>query len=385
MKTIYLDNNATTPVLPEVFEAMTPYLTRWYGNASSQHHQGARMAAALREARGSVARFLGCTPGELVFTSCGTESNNLAIRGVLEGRTDRRHAVAMAVEHPAVTEPLARLEALGYEVSICPVDSSGIPDLDALRHLVRADTALVSAMWANNETGVILPVPDILDIAHARGALVLVDAVQAVGKIPIDTAHVPVDMLSLSAHKFHGPKGVGALFIRRGVQCNPFFLGGSQERGRRPGTENVAGAVGLACACEQAAAHLDDYATRVGSLRDQFEKSVLNRVADSYAHGSRTTRLPNTSSICFRGVEGRSMLVILDEMGICASAGSACKSGAGKPSRVLTAMGVSNDDSIGTVRFSLSSLTTPEEMETAIEAVAATVVRLRASASQAAG
>ncbi len=383
MDTIYLDNNATTRVLPEVVDAMMPYFTEWYGNPSSIHHQGARPAAALREARQRVARLLGCDAGEVVLTSCGTESDNLAIRGVLEG-SDRRHAVATAVEHPAVLAPLRRLEALGGELTVVGVDSRGIVDLDALRRAIRDDTALVAAMWANNETGVLLPVADIVAIAHERGAAVLVDAVQAVGKVPVDLREVPADFVAISAHKFHGPRGVGALVIRRGTACNPFLLGGSQERGRRAGTENVPGAVGMAVACDAAAAHLRDGAARMEALRDRFERELIERVPDVRVHGADAPRLPNTSSVCFRGVDGRAMLVLLDEVGICASAGSACKSGAGKPSAVLTAMGVSPEDAAATLRFSLSTMTTEAEIDAALERIPPIVERLRRRSAPAA-
>ncbi len=377
MHIIYLDNNATTPVVPGVFEAMRPFLTEHYGNPSSPHRLGDRPAAAVRDARTQVASLLGCTDGEVVFTSGGTESINIAIHGAAEMNRDRRHIVVTAVEHPAVLNPVKRFASLGYEVTILPVDRVGRLDLDVLRGAVREDTLLVAAMFANNETGVIFPVDHIAAIAHAKGVPVLVDAVQGVGKLPVEVDALGADFLALSAHKFHGPKGVGALFIRRGTRWAPVLLGGSQEKGRRPGTENVAGIVALGAACEHARNGLARYHTEVRALRDRFEREMLALIPDSFVNGIACERLPNTSNIGFNGIDGNAMLVLLDEVGICVSAGSACKSGAGLPSPVLAAMGLSPEEAGSCLRFSLSSHTTTADIDACIEHVPAIVDRMR--------
>ncbi len=383
MRTVYLDNNATTPVLPAVFEAMRPFLTEHFGNPSSPHRLGDRPASAIRDARARVAALLGCSDGEVVFTGCGTESSNIAIRGVMEMDRKRRHLVATAVEHAAVLNPVKRYASLGCEVTILPVDRAGRLDLDALRDALRDDTALVSAMFANNETGVIFPVDRIAEIAHARGVPLHVDAVQGAGKVPIDLESLGADLVSISGHKLHAPKGVGALCIRKGTKWAPVFTGGSQERGRRPGTENVAGIVGLGAACEYAEGHLGQYRTEVRALRDRFEREILAGVPDSFVNGVASERLPNTSNVGFLGIDGNAMLVLLDEVGICVSAGSACKSGAGLPSHVLAAMGLSPGEAASCLRFSLSCLSTAEDIEACLEHVPAIVARMRRSAMSA--
>lgn len=377
MRTIYLDNNATTPVLPAVFEAMRPFLTEHYGNPSSPHHLGDKPASAVRDARAKVAALLGCADTEIVFTSCGTESNNIAIRGVTEMNRERRHIVTTAVEHSAVLNPIKRYASLGYDVTILAVDRAGRLDLDALRAALRDDTALVSVMFANNETGVIFPIDRIAEIAHARGVPVHVDAVQGIGKIPMDMKTLGADLVALSGHKLHGPKGVGALYVRKGTKWAPVFLGGSQERGRRPGTENVAGVVALGVACEHAEANLARYHTDVRALRDRLEMELLAGVPDSFVNGIASERLPHTSNIGFVGIDGNAMLVLLDEVGICVSAGSACKSGAGLPSHVLGAMGLSPEEAAACLRFSLSSLTTAADIDACLEHVPAIVERMR--------
>jgi cysteine desulfurase len=377
MRTIYLDNNATTPVLPSVFEAMRPFLTEHYGNPSSPHCMGDKPASAVRDARVKVASLLGAADTEIVFTSCGTESTNLAIRGLVEMNRGKRHIITTAVEHPAVLNPIKRYASLGYEVTVLPVDRAGRLDLNTLRDALRDDTALVATMFANNETGVIFPIDRIVEIAHEREVPVLVDAVQGVGKLPIDVKTLGVDFLALSGHKLHGPKGVGALYMRKGIRWAPVFLGGSQERSRRPGTENVAGIVALGVACEHAADTLVRYHTEVRALRDRFEHELLERVPDSFVNGIASERLPNTSNIGFAGIDGNAMLVLLDEVGICVSAGSACKSGAGLPSHVLAAMGLSPEEAASCLRFSMSSLTTPEDIDACIEHVPAIVERMR--------
>jgi cysteine desulfurase len=377
MKPIYLDNNATTPVATDVFEAMRPYFTELYGNPSSAHRLGDRPAVAVRDAHARVAAFLGCAEAEIVFTGCGTEADNMAIRGVVEAVRDRRHVITTAVEHSAVLNPVKRLGSMGYDITILGVDREGRLDLDELRAALRDDTALVSVMLANNETGVIFPLAEIAEIAHARGVPVHTDAVQAVGKIPIDLAALPVDMLSLAAHKFHGPKGVGALFVRKGTRWAPVFLGGSQERSRRPGTENVPGIVATAAACDFAASHLAQYGTEVRRLRDRFEQEMRARIPEVFVNGATCERLPNTSNIGFAGTEAHALLVLLDEVGICASAGSACKSGAGAGSHVLAAMGLSPAEAAACLRFSLSALTTDAEIDTCAAEIPRLVERMR--------
>jgi cysteine desulfurase len=376
VKTIYLDNNATTAVAPEVFDAMRPYFVDYYGNASSVHRLSAKAAAALRDARKNMASVLGCEPSEVVITSCGTESDNMAIRGVLRG--EKRHVVTTAVEHPAVLNVLTELESEGVETTILPVDRNGQIDLDELHDSLRDDTALVTVMYANNETGVLFPMKEIAAIVKERGGALHTDAVQAIGKVPIDVSELPVDMLALSAHKFHGPKGIGALFVRKGTECKSLLHGGNQEQGRRAGTENVGGVVAMAMALELAASHMEHYNTVTRALRDRLENALIAAVPGAYVNGAECERLPNTSSICFPGVDAHAALVLLDEVGICASAGSACKSGAGVASPVLAAMGVPPEDARGMLRLSLAHDTTEADIDYAIEHVAAIAKRMGA-------
>jgi cysteine desulfurase len=377
MRIVYLDNNATTPVVPEVFDAMRPFLTEHFGNPSSSHRLGDRPASAVRDARARVAAFLGCTDSEIVFTGCGTESDNLAIRGIVEAAKDRRHIVTTAVEHAAVMNPIKRLASQGYDVTYLGVDRAGRLDLEELRASLRDDTALVSVMFANNETGVIFPIDRIAEITRARGVPLHVDAIQAVGKVPVNAGTLGVDLLSISAHKFHGPKGVGALYVRKGTKWTPVFLGGSQERNRRPGTENVAGIVATAAACDYAEAHLARYQTDVRGMRDRFEAELRARVPGVFVNGAECERLPNTSNVGFSGLDAHALLVLLDEVGICASAGSACHSGAAMPSHVLAAMGLSPAEATSCLRFSLSALTTEDEIAYCIERIPAIVERMR--------
>jgi cysteine desulfurase len=377
MRTVYLDNNATTPVAPDVFEAMRPFYTEHFGNPSSGHHLGDRPASALRDARAQIASFLGCAEGEIIFTSCGTESDNLAIRGITEGSRDKRHIITTAVEHSAVLNPIKRLESSGYRVTLIGVDRAGRIDFDALRSAFSDDTALVSVMFANNETGVIHPIQRIAELAHGRGVPVHVDAVQGVGKVPIRLDKMGADLLAISAHKFHGPKGVGALVVKKGTRWSPVFLGGSQERGRRPGTENVAGIVAMGAACEYAQSHLAYYDTRVRAQRDRFEAALVESIPDVFINGAACERLPNTSNIGFTGIDGHAMLVLLDEVGICASAGSACHSGATVPSHVLAAMGLTPDEAASCIRFSLSAMTTDEDIAYCVDTIPRIVQRMR--------
>ena len=384
MRNVYLDNNATTPVAPEVVEEMMPYFTELYGNPSSAHRLGVKSAAKIRESRKIVAEFLRCDVEEIIFTSCGSESDNLAILGALDSRPGKKHIVTTSVEHPAVLAVFKKMEATGYEATILGVDGEGQIDLEELHDCLRHDTALVSIMYANNETGAIFPMEEITRIVKSdpsRDTLLHVDAVQAIGKIPFDLSKLAIDLAAISGHKFHAPKGIGVLFCRKGVECTPIMLGGSQERGSRPGTENVPGIVGVARACELAEKNMNLYDTEVKWLRDKFEKVILETVPGARANGAGSPRLPNTSNIVFKGIDGRSMLLLLDEFGICASAGSACKSGAGVPSPVLEAMGVSLDDAVGSVRFSLSCSTTEDDIDYVLEHIPRVVKRMRKSSS----
>lgn len=377
MRTIYLDNNATTAVASEVFEAMRPFYTEHFGNPSSGHHLGDRPASAVRDARAKVASFLGCADGDVVFTSCGTESDNLAIRGIIETSRDKRHIITTAVEHNAVLNPIKRLASAGYRVTFLGVDRAGRLDVAQLRDAISDDTALVSVMLANNETGVLNPIAEIAEIAHTRKVPLHVDAVQGVGKVPLHLDGHGPDLAAISAHKFHGPKGVGALVIKKGTRWAPVFLGGSQERGRRPGTENVAGIVAMAAACDYAQAHLHTYQTHVRALRDRFEAELSAAIPDLFINGKEVERLPNTSNIGFAGIDAHALLVLLDEAGICASAGSACHSGASTPSHVLAAMGLSPEEAASCIRFSLSAMTTEEEISYCTGTIPEIVHRMR--------
>ena len=379
---IYFDNNATTRLAPEALEAMQPYLTDLYGNPSSIHRFGSQVARRVQEAREQVAALLGAAdPIEIVFTSCGTEGDNAAIRGILESRPDRRHIVTTQVEHPAVLGLCQHLEKKGYRVTWLGVDADGMLKLDELRASLSEDTALVSIMYANNETGVIFPIDAVGEIVKAKGIPFHVDAVQAAGKIPLSLKDSPIDLLTISAHKFHGPKGIGALYVRRGVTFRPFVVGGHQERNRRAGTENVAGIVGMGRAAELALEHLAEDEPRVRGLRDRLERSLLESCPDSRANGHRGKRLPNTLNLSFKFLEGEAVLVLLDQYGICASTGSACTAGSVEPSHVLRAMGVPPDWIQGAVRFSLSRYNTEEEVRFVNQRAPLIVQRLRGLSS----
>jgi cysteine desulfurase len=375
---IYFDNNATTRVLPEVAETMKPYLTELYGNPSSIHRFGSQVAQKLAEARAQVAALVGASdPVEIVFTSCGTEGDNAAIRTLLEANPEKRHIVTTQVEHPAIMGVCQHLEKKGYRVTWLGVDENGLLDLDELGDSLREDTALVSIMYANNETGVIFPIEKIAQIVKARGIPFHTDAVQAAGRVPLNVKENHVDLLTISGHKFHGPKGVGALYVRRGISFQPFMLGGHQERNRRAGTENVAGIVGMGKAAQVAASRLRADAEYIRGLRDQLEASLLESCPDARVNGSRESRLPNTLNISFRYLEGEAILVLLDQYGICASTGSACTAGSSEPSHVLRAMAVPPDWVQGAVRFSLSRFTTVEEVKFVNETVPLVVQRLQ--------
>jgi cysteine desulfurase len=375
---VYFDNNATTRVLPEVAEAMQPYFTEFYGNPSSIHRFGSQVAEKISQARAEVAALVGAAdPVEIIFTSCGTEGDNAAIRALLESRPEKRHIVTTKVEHPAVMGLCQHLEKRGYRVTWLAVDGDGLLDLDELRDALTDDTALVSIMQANNETGVIFPIEKIAAIVKAKGIPLHTDAVQAAGRVPLNVQAGPVDLLTISAHKFHGPKGVGALYVRRGITFQPFVIGGHQERSRRAGTENVAGIIGMGKAAELARKHLDSDIERVALLRDQLEAGLLQSCPDARVNGKLESRLPNTLNISFRYLEGEAVLVLLDQYGICASTGSACTAGSSEPSHVLRAMGVPPDWLGGAVRFSLSRFSTPEEVQYVNETVPLIVQRLQ--------
>ena len=377
MKTIYVDNNATTMVAPEVVEAMLPYFSELYGNASSMHFFGGQVQKKVNEARDKVADLLGADPAEIVFTSCGTESDNAAIRGVLDSYLEKRHFITSRVEHAAVNNVATYLGRKGYRVTELLVDRKGRLDLDDLREAITDQTAIVSIMYANNETGVIFPIEEIGQIVKERGIPFHTDAVQAVGKIPINLAKSTIDMLSLSGHKLHAPKGIGVLYIRKGTRFSPFMIGGHQESGRRGGTENVPYVVGLGKACELAKKNMEDENTRVKALRDYLEKRILETIPNVLVNGDRNHKLPNTVSVSFEYVEGESILIMLSDLGICASSGSACTSGSLEPSHVLRAMGVPFTAAHGSIRFSLSIYNTKEEMDYILEHLPRIVARLR--------
>ncbi len=377
MKPIYVDNNATTRVAPEVVEAMLPYFSEYYGNPSSMHTFGGTVGQYINEARSKLAALLGASPEEIVFTSCGTESDSTAVTATLRSYPDKKHIITSRVEHPAIKNLYEYLAKTGYRVTFVPVDSKGLLDMDFLVSSLSKDTAIASFMWANNETGVIFPIDEIAAILSERGIVFHTDAVQAVGKVPIDVRKTRVDMLSLSGHKLHAPKGIGALYVRKGTKFSPFLIGGHQEKGRRGGTENAASIIGLGRASEFVTAHMEEENTRVRALRDKLEAQLTQKVPSTFINGDRQQRLPNTSSIAFEFVEGESILLMMNEFGICASSGSACTSGSLEPSHVLRAMGVPFTAAHGTIRFSLSIYNTESEIDTIIEKLPPIIERLR--------
>jgi len=374
---IYMDNNATTMVAEEVIAEMTPYLGRLYGNPSSMHSFGGQVGGKIAQARERVARLLGCQPEEIIFTSCGTESDNAAIRGTLETIPQRRTVVTSRVEHPAVLSTCRQLERHGYSIVEIAVDKQGRLERDQLANSLTDDVAIVSVMWANNETGTIFPVEEVGSLVRSRGIVFHTDAVQAVGKLPMRLSDMPIDLLSISGHKLHAPKGVGVLYVRKGTRLSPFMLGGHQESGRRAGTENVPGVVALGKACELAGAHIEEENTRVRRLRDRLEDGILQTCPGSMVNGDVENRLPNTANISFEYIEGEAILLMLNRFGICASSGSACTSGSLEPSHVLRAMGVPFTAAHGSIRFSLSRYNTEEEVDFVIEKMAPVVNRLR--------
>lgn len=377
MTTIYLDNNATTQVAADVLAVMLPYFGNLYGNPSSMHTFGGQVGIRIREARERVATLIGASPEEIIFTSCGTESDNTAIRSALASYPNRKHIVTSRVEHPAIRSLCAHLVKEGCRVTEIPVDSEGRLNMDVYEKSLTPDTAIASLMWANNETGVIFPVELAAQMANDRGILFHTDAVQAVGKIPIDMKNNVIDMLSLSGHKLHAPKGIGVFYLRHGTRFSPFMIGGHQERERRGGTENVPSIIGLGKACELAALHMEEENSRVRQLRDKLESELLSRIPHSRVNGDTIQRLPNTTNISFEFVEGEGILLMLDRYGICASSGSACTSGSLQPSHVLRAMGVPFTMAHGSIRFSLSVENTEEEIDQVIEHLPGIISRLR--------
>ena len=378
MRVIYADNNATTQVDPAVFEEMRPFFTERYGNPSSVHGFGSDVGRDVDRARERLAAAIGAEhPSEIVFTSCGTESDNTAIRSALASRSGRDRIVTTRVEHPAVLTLVRRLERDGFKLTLLGVDKQGRLSLDELKSTMGDDVAVVSIMAANNETGTLFPVEEAGHIAHEHGALFHTDAVQAVGKVPLDLDAGAIDMLSLSGHKLHAPKGIGALYVKRGRRFRPFMLGGHQERGRRGGTHNVPGIVGLGKAAELAAAHMKEERTRVRALRDRLEAGLL-KIEATRVNGDVESRLPGTTNISFKGVEGEAMLMHLDQNGICASSGSACTSGSLEPSHVLRAMGVPFNYAHGSIRFSLGRFNTEEDVDEILRVMPQIIEQLRA-------
>jgi cysteine desulfurase len=377
METVYFDNNATTKVAEKVLEEMNPLFCELYGNPSSMHTFGGQLGRRIRQARERAAALLGCEPSEIIFTSGGTESDNTAIKGALAAAPHKRKIITTRVEHPAVLTVCRELENQGYTVVELGVNRQGQLDIAQLEEEVDDDTALVTIMYANNETGLVFPIDTIAELAAGKGAVFHTDAVQAVGKIPLNLSKGNINLLSLSGHKLHGPKGVGVLYVRKGTRLSPFMLGGHQEAGRRAGTENVPGIVGLGKACELAAENLEDENSKVKYLRDKLEGAILEKCPDCQLNGDTENRLPNTTSISFEYIEGEAILLMLDKYGICASSGSACTSGSLEPSHVLRAMGVPFTAAHGSIRFSLSRYNTEEEVDYTIEKLPPIINQLR--------
>ena len=378
MKNYYFDNNATSSVAPEVTEAMLPFFTEYWGNPSSIHHFGGQVGKYIKAARAQVAALINADPSEIIFTSCGTESDNAAIRGAVEAANNKVNLVTSRVEHLAVLGLCRYIsEKTGITCFEIGVDGKGNLDLDSFQRALEKGPAVVSIMWANNETGVIFPVQQIAEMVKAAGSIMHTDAVQAVGKLDVDVQKTPVDMLSLSGHKIHAPKGIGALYVRKGTKLKTFMIGGHQEKGRRGGTENVPYIVGLGKACELAKAGIGDEQTRVAELRDRLEKGILGNCTDTIINGDVKNRLPNTTNISFKYIEGEAILYNLSDLGIAASSGSACTSGSLEPSHVIRAMGVPFTSAHGSIRFSLSRYNTIEGVDHIIKNMPAIVKKLR--------
>jgi cysteine desulfurase len=374
---IYLDNNATTQLDPAVLEEMMPFLTDYFGNPSSGYAFGVQVRRAIDLARERVAALLGCEPREIVFTSCGTESNNAAVNSALQLDPSRRHVVTTAVEHSATRRHCETLSKRGFSATVLPVDGMGNLDLDELERAITPQTAIITAMWANNETGVLFPVERIAEIARRKRVLFHTDAIQSVGKIPIRLADSTLNSLSLSAHKLHGPKGVGVLYVNKKSAFKPTLIGGSQENNRRAGTENVASIVALGKAAECAAAALEEEATRVREMRDRFEAGILEKVPNTFVNGDSAARLPNTSNLSFAGIESDTALVMFDRHHLCCSAGSACRTGSVEASHVLRAMSLSPERTRGSMRFSFGRFNTDADVERALEIIPAVIAQLR--------
>lgn len=373
---LYFDNNATTPLAPEVREAMLPFLGGNAGNPSSAHTAGRAARRAVENARAQMAALLGAIPDALIFTSGGTESINTAVRGALVAQPQKRHIVTSAIEHSATKNLCEYLEREGYEITWLGVDENGLPSMDEFVSSLRGDTALATLLWANNETGVIFPMEEMARTAHERRIIFHVDAVQAVGKLSINLANIPIHLLSVSAHKFHGPMGVGALFVRQGLGLPPLILGGGQEHGRRGGTENVSGIIGMGQAAELARAALTGHMPRVAEMRDALEADVRRLVPQARFHGDLQHRLPNTTNFALPGLDARALLVVLDRLGVACSIGSACSSGSPDASHVLRAMGVPEDEAKSSLRFSLSRMNHPEEIPAVIQALTQALERM---------
>ncbi|MEW8087739.1 MAG: cysteine desulfurase NifS [Candidatus Thiodiazotropha endolucinida] len=375
---IYLDNNATTMVAPEVVETMLPFFTEQFGNPSSLHQFGDKVGRTLKQARMQVQALLGAEhDSEIIFTSCGTESDSTAILSALKAQPDRKEIITTVVEHPAVLTLCEHLEKEGYTVHYLKVDKKGRLDIQAYYKLLSDHVAIVSVMWANNESGTLFPVEEMAEMARSAGVVFHTDAVQAVGKLPINLKETNIDMLSLSGHKLHAPKGIGVLYLRRGVRFRPLLRGGHQERGRRAGTENAASIVGLGRACEMALEAMDYEKSFVRAMRDRLERGILEKVSHCFVTGDPNNRLPNTCNIAFEYIEGEAILLLLNKMGIAASSGSACTSGSLEPSHVMRAMDIPFTAAHGSVRFSLSRYNTMDEVERVIEAVPPIVEQLR--------
>ncbi|HYE31990.1 MAG TPA: cysteine desulfurase NifS [Methylomirabilota bacterium] len=377
-KVCYLDNNATTSVAPEVIDAMLPYFRDFWGNASSAYTFGNQLGKQIEAARETIANLINADPREIIFTSCGTESNNTAIQSALTTHPGKRHVITTSVEHSSVLNHSKRLQKQGHEVTFLPIEPDGSLDLHLLHESIRPDTAIVSIMWANNETGVLFPIDEIAAICQSKGVLFHTDAVQVAGKIPIDVKALGVDMLSLSAHKLHAPKGIGVLYVRKHAKYSPYLVGGHQERGKRAGTENVPYIIGFGRAAQLAQERLPEENGRVRKLRDKLEEGILRSIPGTSRNGCRDARLPNTSNIAFSKIEAEAILLKLDQHNICASSGSACTTGSLEPSHVLTAMGLDRDLARGSLRFSVGYYNTEAEIDLLLNVLPNIVADLRA-------
>ncbi|MFC1726834.1 cysteine desulfurase NifS [candidate division KSB1 bacterium] len=377
MKTIYLDNNATSMVAPEVLEEMLPYFKEYYGNPSSMHNFGGQVEKKIEEAREKVAALIGAEPFEIIFTSCGTESDNTAINSAVRQNPDKKHIITTRVEHPAVLSYCSFLEKNGYKITYLDVDKKGNLDLNQLENLITDNTALVTIMYANNETGVIFPIEEIGKIVKSREVFFHTDGVQAVGKINLNMRENTVDMLTLSGHKIHAPKGIGALYVKRGTKFRPFIIGGHQERNRRGGTENVPYIIGLGKAAELSKKHMESESPRIKALRDKLENGLVDKIEGALINGDRRNKLSNTLNVSFEYIEGEAILLHMDDRGIAASSGSACTSGSLEPSHVLRAMGIPYTAAHGSIRFSLSRYNTEDEIDYVIEILPPIIEKLR--------